>query len=283
MIFKAENDNFTLAVKEMGAELNSLKSKKTGFEFIWDGNTEYWYGQSPILFPIIGRLLDDKYRLKGTEYTMPKHGIVRKKPFTLKESTADSLTFVQTDDDESLTIYPYHFELKVKFTLTETGLAVDHTVTNNSTETMYYSFGAHPAFNCEIGDYLEFNNDTSLTTERIDHDSILIEEKFPVEMDGNKVIITKDIFNDDALILSNYESDAVTLKSNNHDREVKFSFKSPLLGIWAKPGAPYVCIEPWWGVNDNYDKKADLSEKRGIMSIEPGMTETFSWSIEITE
>lgn len=283
MIFKAENDNFTLAVKEMGAELNSLKSKKTGFEFIWDGNTEYWYGQSPILFPIIGRLLDDKYRLKGTEYTMPKHGIVRKKPFTLKESTADSLTFVQTDDDESLTIYPYHFELKVKFTLTETGLAVDHTVTNNSTETMYYSFGAHPAFNCEIGDYLEFNNDTSLTTERIDHDSILIEEKFPVEMDGNKVVITKDIFNDDALILSNYESDAVTLKSKNHGREVKFSFKSPLLGIWAKPGAPYVCIEPWWGVNDNYDKKADLSEKRGIMSIEPGMTETFSWSIEITE
>lgn len=283
MIFKAENDNFTLAVKEMGAELNSLKSKKTGFEFIWDGNTEYWYGQSPILFPIIGRLLDDKYRLNGTEYTMPKHGIVRKKPFTLKESTADSLTFVQTDDDESLTIYPYHFELKVKFTLTETGLAVDHTVTNNSTKTMYYSFGAHPAFNCEIGDYLEFNNDTSLTTERIDHDSILIEEKFPVEMDGNKVVITKDIFNDDALILSNYKSDAVTLKSNNHGREVKFSFKSPLLGIWAKPGAPYVCIEPWWGVNDNYDKKADLSEKRGIMSIEPGMTETFSWSIEITE
>ena len=283
MIFRAENDNFTLAVKEMGAELNSLKSKKTGFEFIWDGNSEYWYGQSPILFPIIGRLLDDKYRLKGTEYTMPKHGIVRKKPFTLKESTADSLTFVQTDDDESLTIYPYHFELKVKFTLTETGLAVDHTVTNTSTETMYYSFGAHPAFNCEIGDYLEFNNDTSLTTERIDHDSILIEEKFPVEMDGNKVVITKDIFNDDALILSNYESDAVTLKSNNHGREVKFSFKSPLLGIWAKPGAPYVCIEPWWGVNDNYDKKADLSEKRGIMSIEPGMTETFSWSIEITE
>lgn len=283
MIFKAENDNFTLAVKEMGAELNSLKSKKTGFEFIWDGNTEYWYGQSPILFPIIGRLLDDKYRLNGTEYTMPKHGIVRKKPFTLKECTADSLTFVQTDDEESLAMYPYKFELKVKFTLTDNGLVVNHTVTNKNENTMYYSFGAHPAFNCEIGDYLEFNKDAKLTTERIDHESILIEETFPVEMDGNKVIITKDIFNDDALILSNYNSDVVTLKSNNHGREVKFNFKSPLLGIWAKPGAPYVCIEPWWGVNDNYDKKADLSEKRGIMAIESGKSETFSWSVEITE
>ena len=283
MIFKAENDNFTLAVKEMGAELNSLKSKKSGFEFIWDGNEEYWYGQSPILFPIIGRLLDDKYRLNGTEYTMPKHGIVRKKPFTLIESTTDSLTFVQTDDEESIAMYPYKFELKVKFTLTETGLVVDHTVINKSDETMYYSFGAHPAFNCEIGDYLEFNKDTMLTTERIDHDSILIEEKFPVAMDGNKVVITKDIFVDDALILSNYSSDVVTLKSNNHGREVKFNFKSPLLGIWAKPGAPYVCIEPWWGVNDNYDKKDDLSQKRGIMEIEAGKSETFSWSIEITE
>ena len=283
MIYKAENNNFTLAVKEMGAELNSLKSKKSGFEFIWDGNEEYWYGQSPILFPIIGRLLDDKYRLNGCEYTMPKHGIVRKKPFTLVESTNDSLTFVQTDDEESINIYPYKFELKVKFTLTDNGLVVDHTVTNKSDSVMYYSFGAHPAFNCEIGDYLEFNKDTVLTTERIDHDSILIEEKFPVDMNDNKVIITKDIFNDDALILSNYNSDIVTLKSNNHNRQIKFNFKSPLLGVWAKPGAPYVCIEPWWGVNDNYDKKDDLSQKRDIMALEPSKSEKFSWSVEITE
>ena len=283
MIYKAENNNFTLAVKEMGAELNSLKSKKSGFEFIWDGNEEYWYGQSPILFPIIGRLLDDKYRLNGCEYTMPKHGIVRKKPFTLVESTNDSLTFVQTDDEESINIYPYKFELKVKFTLTDNGLIVDHTVTNKSDSVMYYSFGAHPAFNCKIGDYLEFNKDTALTTERIDHDSILIEEKFPVDMNDNKVIITKDIFNDDALILSNYNSDIVTLKSNNHNRQIKFNFKSPLLGVWAKPGAPYVCIEPWWGVNDNYDKKDDLSQKRDIMALEPSKSEKFSWSVEITE
>ena len=283
MIFTAENNAFSLGVKEMGAELTSLKSKKTGIEYIWDGNTDIWYGQSPILFPIIGRLLDDKYRLNGKEYTMPKHGIVRKKPFKLTESTVDSLTFVQTDDEESLAMYPYKFELKVKFTLTDNGLVVDHTVTNNSNDTMYYSFGAHPAFNCEIGDYLEFNKDTELTTERIDHESILIEEKFPVQMDGNKVVITKDIFIDDALILSNYNSDVVTLKSNNHSREVKFNFKSPLLGIWAKPCAPYVCIEPWWGVNDNYDKKTDLSEKRGIMVLDANEKASFNWNIEICE
>lgn len=283
MFHKAENNNFTLQVKEMGAELNSLKSKKTDIEYIWCGNDEIWYGQSPILFPIIGRLLDDKYRLDGKEYTMPKHGIVRKKTFKLTESTEDSLTFVQTDDEDSLKMYPYHFELKVKFQITDNGLEVTHTVTNNDEKVMYYSFGAHPAFNCEIGDYLEFSEEEKLLTERIDHDSILIEEKFPVETDGKKLVLTKDLFNDDALILSDYKTKYISIKSNNHNRVIKFNFDSPILGIWAKPNAPYVCIEPWWGINDNYDKKSDLSEKRGIMALNAKESKSFTWSVEITE
>ena len=283
MIYYAENDKFSLGVKEMGAELTSLKSKETGFEFIWDGNTDIWYGQSPILFPVIGRLLDDKYRLNGKEYTMPKHGIVRKKPFTLIENGADFLTFSQTSDEESLQMYPYEFDLQVKFQLTQTGLEVTHTVINKSNDIMYYSFGAHPAFNCEIGDFLEFENDETLLTERIDHDSILIEEKFPVDITDKKLYLTKNLFCDDALILSGYTSKNVTLKSNNHNRTVKFNFDSPLLGIWAKPNAPYVCIEPWWGVNDNYDKKDDLSQKRGIMSLNANESKAFVWSVEINQ
>ncbi len=283
MIYYAENENYILGVKELGAELTSLKSKKTGFEFIWTGNEEIWYGQSPILFPIIGRLLDDKYRLNGKEYTMPKHGIVRKKPFTLIEKTADSLTFSQKDDEESREAYPYAFELKVKFQLTETGLSVTHTVINNDSETMYYSFGAHPGFNCKIGDFLEFENNENLFTERIDHESILIEEKFPVDIKENKIHLTKDLFCDDALILSGYTSKYISLKSDNHNRVVKFNFDSPVLGIWAKPNAPYVCIEPWWGINDNYDKKADISQKRAIMTLNSKESASYNWNIEITE
>ena len=283
MVYSAENSNFTLAVKEMGAELNSLKSKDTGIEYIWNGNTDIWYGQSPILFPIIGRLLDDKYTLDGKEYSMDKHGIVRKKPFTLVEKTGDSLTFVQTDDDESVTKYPYKFERKVKFQLTEKGLRVTHTIKNNNDSVMYYSFGAHPAFNCQIGDYLEFNKDTCLETERIDHESILIDEKFPVEMEGNKLTLTKDLFIDDALILSSFNSDSISIKSNSHDRVIRFDFDSPFLGIWAKPNAPYVCLEPWWGVNDSYHKVADFSEKRGILALEANESKEFTWEVSICE
>ncbi len=283
MLYKAENENFTLAVKEMGAELNSLKSKNTDIEYIWCGDDSIWYGQSPILFPIIGRLLDDKYTLNQKEYTMAKHGIVRKKPFKLAENTKDSLTFIQTDDAESIKSFPYRFELKVIFQLTENGLKVTHTVTNNSDEVMYYSFGAHPAFNCEIGDYLEFSDDNKLFTERIDHESILVDEKFPVEMSDNKIELTKSLFDNDALILSDFNSKNIKIKSNNHNRVISFDFDSPFLGIWAKPNAPYVCLEPWWGVNDDYHKKPDFSQKRGIMALEPQKSKSFSWKVSICE
>lgn len=283
MLFSAENEFFTLAVKEMGAELNSLKSKKTDIEYIWFGNTDIWYGQSPILFPIIGRLLDDKYRVDGKEYTMPKHGIVRKKPFKLLEETKDSLLFIQSSDEESLKEYPFEFDLIVKFQLTNKGLKVTHTVINKDSKDMYYSFGAHPGFNCEIGDYLQFNVDEELYTERIDHESILIDEKFPVFTDEGKIELTSNLFDDDALILSDYSSTEVSIRSYNHDRVIKFMFDSPVLGIWAKPNAPYVCLEPWWGINDNYDKKNDFSEKRGIMKLAPGESKEFTWEVEITE
>ncbi len=282
MIYTAENEFFSLGVKEMGAELTSLKSKKNGKEYIWCGNTDIWYGQSPILFPIIGRLLDDKYRLDGKEYTMPKHGIVRKRPFKLYEKGEGSLTFLISDDEETLKEYPYHFDLFVKFELSQSGLSVTHTVVNKNEGDMYYSFGAHPAFNCKIGDTLEFEKSQTLRTERIDHESILIEETFPVIENDNKIVLTEELFNDDALILSDYDATNISLVSEGK-KVLDFKFDSPVLGIWAKPGAPYVCLEPWWGINDSYDKKDDLSEKRLIMKLEKGERKEFSWSVEIGE
>lgn len=283
MIYTVENEFFTLSVKEMGAELTSLKSKKSGIEYIWQGNTDIWYGQSPILFPVIGRLLNDKYRLNGKEYNMEKHGIVRKKPFKLVEQTKTSLTFLQTDDEASMKIYPYKFELLVTFTLKDKGLEVSHKVVNKNDSVMYYSFGAHPAFNCEIGDYLEFDTPQTVLNEQIDDESLLLDNQVELLKNEKRVTIEKNTFDHDALILSGYTDKVISLKSDKHNRVVRFNFDSPILGIWAKPNAPYVCIEPWWGINDNHDEKADLSEKREIMSLNAKEDRTFSWYAEITE
>lgn len=282
MIFYIENEYLKLGVKDMGAELTSLVSKSTGREYIWYGKADIWYGQSPILFPVIGQLLDGKYRLDGREYSMPKHGIVRKKPFILTEKADSSLTFLQTADDESMSMYPYRFRLYVTFELKNRALTVTHRVENDNDRVMFFSIGAHPGWNCKLGDKLRFPHKQTISTERIDSDSILIDRRFPLLDNEDAITITKEIFEPDALILSGYTDREITLDGG--DFSVRFDYgDAPVLGIWAKPGAPYVCIEPWFGINDSRDKKADISEKRGILSLPARDSYLFTWSAEVSE
>ena len=117
MIHYIENDKLIIGVKEFGCELTSIKSKATGYEFMWQGNPDIWAGQAPILFPIVGRLIDDKYTLDGKEYEMPKHGFARKMKWNFIESNGSSMRFCLSDTAETREIYPYEFDLIVTYTL----------------------------------------------------------------------------------------------------------------------------------------------------------------------
>lgn len=279
MYYKIENSFLTCEIDDMGAQLHSLKLKENGKEYIWQGNPDIWYGQAPVLFPVIGQLINDKYFYNGKEYTMPKHGLARKLLFTVKECEGAKAVFSLESDENTLKSYPFEFEYLVTFELKEKALVNTMTVINKTKGEMYFSVGAHPAFNCSVGDVIEFEKPETLSTERIDKENLIIPEKFPLIENSKEIEITKEIFEPDALILSDIQSEKLTIKGEN---EVEFTFgKCPFLGIWAKPGAPYVCIEPWYGVNDGRDVKSDISEKRGIQHLNEGETFEFSWIAEI--
>lgn len=282
MFYTIENDYLTAQINDAGAELHSIVNKENGVEYLWQGNPDIWYGQSPVLFPFIGRLLDDKYRYNGKEYTMQKHGFARKRTFEVVSCEKNEAVFVLRSDDTTRPDYPFEFELFVKFTLVGKVLRATHTVVNQTDGEMYFSLGGHPGFNCAMGDYLEFDLPETLDTETIDSESIRIAEKTPVLRNEKRITITEDIFKNDALILSGIRSKAVTLRSDKHDRAVRFTFGDvPFLGIWAKPGAPYVCIEPWCGVNDDRNKRADVSEKEGIVRLPKGGVFDLVYTAEI--
>lgn len=285
MIHSIENEHLRLSVKSFGCEITSIKSKNTEYEFMWQGNPQIWSGQAPILFPIIGRLIDDKYIFDGKEYTMEKHGFARRNEWEFITGDKNSMTFRLTDNENTRTMYPFSFELRVTFTLNENTLKVKHEVENKTDGTMYFSLGAHPAFNCEIGDKLTFSKNEELKTEKIDLvRSLRLPGKFSFPQDNGTITITKDIFNEDALILSSFESDSLTLHSDNNSRKIKFTFgNAPYLGIWAKPGASYVCIEPWYGVNDSLEKKDDFSKKDAINALGKNETFVFEWTAKFSE
>ena len=154
MYYTIENDYLTVQINDAGAELHSIVNKENGVEYLWQGNPDIWYGQSPVLFPFIGRLLDDKYRYNGKEYTMQKHGFARKRTFESVSCAGSEAVFVLRSDDTTRPSYPFEFELYVKFTLKGKTLQATHTVVNKTDGEMYLSLGGHPGFNCAIGDYL---------------------------------------------------------------------------------------------------------------------------------
>lgn len=284
MLYTIENDFVSAAVKAYGAELSSFKSKETGIEYLWQGNPDVWYGQSPILFPIVGTILDDKCRIGGSEYSMSRHGIARKRDFELKEQGDGYLVLTQCWNEETLEKFPFKYTLDVRFELDGKKLTVTHFVKNDDTQRMYFSIGAHPGFNCQMGDWLEFEHEETLFCEKIDSDSILDGKLYPTLKNSRRFDITEHVFDDDVHILSGMKSDTVYLKSEKRPQQLKFGFGSvPFLGLWAKPGAEYVCIEPWYGINDSREYKTDFSQKRGINALACGGTFEFPWFAEIIE
>ena len=284
MYYSIENEYLSAQIDDMGAQLHSLITKDDGCEYLWQGNPDVWYGQAPVLFPVIGQLYEDKFRYDGAEYPLAKHGFARKMLFEAADVEGARAVFILRSNEDTLAMFPFAFELEVCFELVGRAIKVTHTVTNLDDKKMYFSLGAHPGFNCEIGDYLEFEeSEEGAQVEKIDKENIIIGTKFDVELEeGRRLRLTPDLFAEDALIFSELNSNVVTLKSDNHSRTVRFDFgDAPFLGIWAKPNAPYVCIEPWYGVNDDRIRYEDVSQKRGIQSLEPEDSFDLVWIAEL--
>lgn len=280
MYFSIENEFLSVQVSDLGAELHSLVTKIDGYEYIWQGDPNIWSGQSPILFPIVGRLQNDSYTLDGKLFSLPKHGFARRSMFKLTEKHEDLLVFSLFGNDETLSAYPFIFELRVSFQIEETALNIVYSIINLNDRDMFFSLGAHPAFNCRIGDYIEFEYPETVFSECVDKEGLIIPEKRLV-LENSKILeITDDIFINDALILSGLKSRFITLKSNKTNKTVKVTLGgAPFLGLWAKPGASFVCIEPWYGIADSHKNNFDFSQKRGIVMLEMGGKFDFSCNI----
>lgn len=82
-----------------GAQLNSLT--KNGREYLWQGNPDFWAGQAPVCFPIVGVLPDGKAKAFGKDCNMKRHGVARINPFEVFEQHKNSVTFVQKSSEET--------------------------------------------------------------------------------------------------------------------------------------------------------------------------------------
>ncbi len=289
-IHRLENELISVGIKSFGAELCSIINKHTAVEYIWHGDPAFWGSHAPVLFPIIGALKDNTYFFEGNEYHLPKHGFFRNNEnVILKKKSDDTLTFSLKYSEKTLKSYPFKFELEVSFILKDKTLEVKHQVFNLDEQPVYFSLGGHPAFNAPLfpGEiyedyYMEFDQKMDLDTCVLTNDGLISNTSKTVTKNGDKIQLTPELFNDDALIFEDIQSKNVSLMSKHTGKILSIKYEDfKNLGVWAKPNAPYVCIEPWLGIADMEDSDQELKNKIGINKLMPTHSFCASYFIEI--
>ena len=290
MIYSLENSTVKITASSHGGELHSITSKNSNVEYLWNGNPEFWKYHSPILFPIVGKVKDLKYKVNGCEYTLPQHGLGRISDFELSSQTDNSITFKLAYSEDTLKIYPYKFELYITYTLLENAIKVSYSVKNVDSKQIFFSIGAHPAFMCPINNegvledyYFEFDENETAPIMLLNEKGYFTHEKLDYLNNSNTIPLSKELFKNDALVFNNLKSKAITIKSKVTDKYLKVDFSEfPYLGLWAPAtGAPFVCIEPWFGHADYCDFEGDFSEKEGILSLKENENFDCSYTVYI--
>lgn len=276
MISTLSNGKISIEVNSVGAELWSIKKMKDTFEYLWQGDGTYWTGRSPVLFPNVGAVKNNVMRVDGVEYPLGNHGFPRKLEFELLESTSDTLVYAYTYDDDSLKMYPFKFILELSYTLSDMTVAIDYRVKNLDDKVMYFQLGTHPGFNCPLNKglafddyYLEFDQEEKSRRLFFDAANLLVSDKDVDGLDGTKFPLNFDLFQEGACIFRDIKSSSIVLKSDKDSKSVTLNYnKFPYLGLWQKQGAPYVCIEPWYGVSDLDNYTGDFKDKEMIISLD---------------
>ena len=281
-----------IGVYSKGAELFSYKVK--GEEFMWEGNPEFWGASSPVLFPFVGTVKNQTYSYGGKEYAITtRHGFARTEEFELAERTENSLKFKFSSNEETLKKYPFEFDLFITYTIDKDILEVRYDVVNRTSGEMYFSIGAHPAFALKVNDEISLD-DYYLELEKNEEvrripllENGLAERK---ECTGyflkgeNRIDINDSIFNEDAIIFENIKSKKVVIKCKKNSKILEMNFEGfPFIAFWSKPGAPFVCLEPWYGITDFEDATGKLEEKKGIekLDINSEFTAKFKLKAEV--
>jgi galactose mutarotase-like enzyme len=281
------------SVQDKGAELCSIISQSTGTEFMWGANPDIWGSFAPILFPIIGTLKEGEFLYEGKSYSVPKHGFIRNNENLKVNQVSDNcLEYSLKFDDESLKFYPFEFEFVVRFVLVGNSITIEHKVVNHSKDKpLFFSVGGHPAFKCPLYDgetyedyFLEFEEVENVSTWEVLTNGLINSTTKSLIQNSNVLPLTRTLFENDALILKDLKSKRVSLKSKKSSSSISIEYTDfNYLGIWAKPGGQFVCIEPWLGISDSNTTDKDFTKKEGIIRLEANTDFKASYYIKIEE
>jgi len=273
-----KNEMLTVEIAEHGAELWSVKDSR-GRQRLWQGDPEYWGRRSPILFPVVGSLWNGTFHVCGKAYELPRHGFARDMDFHLIARGETQAVFALHDTPDTLKCFPFHFNLAVSYRLVANAIHVVWHVENTGDRTMWFQVGGHPAF-CVPGmnaggplhGRLRFDTDGPLRRFIAGQGCIDPTRHEEVKTDGGVWTFDAHSFDNDALVFDHSQIKRVELLDDEGNAVVTVLTKAPAMGIWSPKGknAPFICIEPWYGVADTAGFSGELRDKYLVNQLLPG-------------
>ncbi|MCP3735083.1 aldose 1-epimerase family protein [Sphingomonas sp. RP10(2022)] len=270
------SDRLSAAINPLGAELTHLRDAE-GHELMTNADPAFWTGHAPILFPVVGMPFRETIRIDGRAYPMKKHGFARGSLFEVVATADDSVTFALTDSEETRAAYPFAFRLEIAYRIEGATLHIAATVANPADVALPASFGFHPAFAWPLPygqdravHRIRFDADEPAELRTIAADGTIAAARKPSPLQGRELLLRDDLFATDALVWDDVRSDAVTYGAPDGP-QLHIAFPdTPMLGIWTKPGAAYVCVEPWHGIADPEGYTGEFRDKPGVFEVAPG-------------
>jgi len=287
-MIQLRNELVSVSIHPDGAELRSLQHLGNGRQYLWSGGPASWGKFSPVLFPIVGTVKDNRYTYRGNEYVLGRHGFAREKTFQAEQVSPTEARFALADDDSSWSVYPFAFRLLMQYRLDGSRMTLTYGVDNPGDDELWFCLGAHPAFAVPnnpaltYDDYhLEFSEPETAGRWELDG-GLLRSSPSPFLAGAKKLALSKALFSKDAIVLKGLRSSILTLASAKDPHGLRFGIGDwPHLGLWAAPGADFLCIEPWQGHADQVGGDPDLTKKEGVVRLGPGGRWSKSWWVEI--
>lgn len=286
-----KNEMLTIQVSEHGAELQSIR--KDDYEYLWQGNPEYWGRRSPVLFPIVGSVWEKRFRVDGQVYEMGQHGFARDMDFELVSVGDTEVWYRLESSEKTLAAYPWPFVLEIGYRLEGNSVKVLWKVTNPGETEMYFQIGAHPAFNYPGYDpdavdrgVVAFDRNDNLQRSGFKGKGCVDPQaRFPIPLsDDGMLRLKRDTFDDiDTLMLENDQVHKVVFLKNDSSPYLTVTFDAPVVAIWSPPkrNAPFFCIEPWYGRCDRADFTGEFKDRDWVNALAPGATFAASYTITL--
>lgn len=279
------NDQITVDIAALGAEMQSIQTRD-GRHWLWHGDATYWTGRSPLLFPIVGKAPNDTVTVDGVPFQMSQHGFARRSNFSLMVEESDRCVYRLTASEASRAMYPFDFELDVEHRVEGRAVVVSAIVTNRDHKIMPFGIGFHPAFAWPLPGAagaphgVELDEGGAPALHRLSG-GLVDPRTLPSPFEAGRLTLDHSLFADDAMLFPD-GAGAGLVYGPVEGPSVHFTWENlPNFALWTKPGAGFVCLEPWHGTAAEIGGSEELSERPYSELLGPGATARYSFRAEL--